>query len=148
MEMRLPVGMQKLSQDTHKWTDTFMGDIIERVFPRSRWKTVFLWRKCLSHVPRDLECCHLLYIRELQLQASGKRQQPRSHFAAHCRDLHPDYTISNKPEYCILFSRVFRSSGFSNARAQWNVRIKCMFCWKICTGISVNETELLYHRKE
>lgn len=87
---------------------------------------------------RDLERCHLLYIRELQRQASGKRQQPRSALSRFTLRLH--YTISNKPEYCILRSHVFRSSGFSRARAQWNVRIRCIFCQKICTGISVAES--------
>jgi len=54
------------------------------------------------------------------------------------------YMISNKPEYCILRSCVFRSSDFSSARVQWNVRIKCIFCRKICTGISVDESKHLY----
>jgi len=54
------------------------------------------------------------------------------------------YMISNKPEYCILRSCVFRSTDFSSARVQWNVRIKCIFCRKICTGISVDESKHLY----
>ncbi|KYN03682.1 hypothetical protein ALC62_05378 [Cyphomyrmex costatus] len=74
----------------------------------------------------------------LAFRSAPSRFTPRLH-----------YTISNKPEYCILRSRVFRSSGFSSTRMQWNVRMRCIiFCRKICTGISVDESELLYHKKE
>lgn len=68
----------------------------------------------------------------LAFRSASSRFTPRLH-----------YTISNKPEYCILRSRVFRSSGFSSVKAQWNVRIRCIFCRKICTGISVDESGLL-----
>ncbi|KYQ56255.1 hypothetical protein ALC60_04869 [Trachymyrmex zeteki] len=69
----------------------------------------------------------------LAFRSAPSRFTPRLH-----------YTISNKPEYCILRSRVFRSSGFSSARVQWNVRIRFIFCRKICTGISVDESELSF----
>lgn len=52
---------------------------------------------------RDLERCHLLYIRELQRQVSSKRQQLRSHFAARRRDLHPDYITRSRTSPNIVF---------------------------------------------
>lgn len=108
-----------------------MGRIIERVFPQNHCKRVVLWRKCLSHVlarfgtlplalhtwtaaPSKQQAVAVL----LAFRSAPSRFTPRLH-----------YTISNKPEYCILRSCVSRSSSFSSAKAQWNV--KYTFCWKI-----------------
>lgn len=74
-------------------------------------------------------------------QAASGRAAPLAFRSAPSRftpRLH--YTISNKPEYCILCSGVFRSSDFSNAKAQWNIRISCIFCWKICASGWVSTT--------
>lgn len=97
---------KNLSENTCKWIDTFMGH--PSIPPPSLPLAKSLERlSCGGNVyptySRDLERCHLLYIRELQRQASNKRHQLRL-----CRSaprLH--YTISNKPEYCILCCHVF-----------------------------------------
>lgn len=129
----------------------FLWGISSNAYPlRSHWKTVVLWRKCLSHILARFGtlplALHTWTAMPSKRQAAAAPLAFRSVPSRFTSRLH--YTISNKPEYCILRSCVFRSSGFSSAKAQWNVRIRCIFYRKICTGISVDESGLLYCGKE
>jgi len=107
----------------HKWTDTFMGHIVERIFPEA--VGTVLWWECLSHVLARFGtlplALHTWTAAPSKRQAAAAPLAFRSAPSRFTPRLH--YTISNKLEYCILRSRVFRSSGFSSARAQWNARI-------------------------
>lgn len=103
------VLVQKLSRNTCKRIDTFTGH--PRIIPpsslsppQSRWKRSSCGGNVYPTYSRYLERCHLLYIRELQRQVSNKRHQLRASPRSTPRLY---YTISNKPEYCILYSHVF-----------------------------------------
>ncbi|KYM75614.1 hypothetical protein ALC53_14042, partial [Atta colombica] len=80
--------------------------MVEMFIPRTReiWNAA----TCSTYVN-----CSAKQAVPLAFRSTPLRFTPRLH-----------YTISNKPEYCILRSCVFRSSDFSSARVQWNVRIK------------------------
>lgn len=100
MQMYLPVGMLKLPWDTHKWTDTFMGHIVERIsLPKP------LENGCPMaemFIPRTREIWNAATC-STYVNCSAKRQQPRSHFAAHHRDLHPDYITRSWTSPNIVF---------------------------------------------
>ncbi|EGI60453.1 hypothetical protein G5I_11276 [Acromyrmex echinatior] len=73
----------------------------------------------------------------LAFRSAPSRFTPRLH-----------YTISNKPEYCILRSCVFRSSGFSSASVQWNYCIAMVSTTCIVKSIITFEDYVsIIHRK-